>query len=154
MTSDLTKSLVRKITGLYSKKPEARLLFDAFAQRERDASYTTIARLEKVTSLDRAEAIEFAKELADAGCGKYVVGRRGGVSRIEWDYSCISLGKAASGKTESLDKVDKNSPADAEPGELPGDISPKLKLTIAQAKEVLARSLDIPIESIEITIKG
>ncbi len=154
MTSDLTKSLVRKISSLYNKKPEAKLLFDAFAQRERDASYTTIARLEKVTSLDRTAAIAFAQELADAGCGKYIVGRRGNVSRIEWDYSCISLGKAASGKAEDIAEVAQNSQADAEPGELPGEISPDLKLTISQAKEVLARSLAIPIESIEIIIKG
>lgn len=154
MSSDLTKSVVRNIASLYAKKTEARFLFDSFSQRERDASYTTIARLEKVTGLDRTEAIEFAKELENAGCGKYIVGRRGGVSRIEWHYSCISLGRAASGKTEDVAKVDKNSQADAEPGELPGDVDPNLTLTISQAKEILARSLAIPVESIEIIIKG
>ncbi len=154
MSSDLTKSLVRKISSLYDKKPEAKLLFDHLAQRKTDASHTTIAQLEKVTSLDRTAAIAFAQELADAGCGKYVVGRRGGVSRIEWEYSSISLSMAASGKTAELAKVNRNAQADAEPGELSGGISPDLKLTIPQAKEVLARSLDVPIESIEIIVKG
>lgn len=153
MTSDVHDDVVKRTYALYSSTAYARLLLDSTAQRERDASYTSITRIAKIIGADRTAAIALAKQLEDAGCGRYIVGRRGSISRFEWEFSCISLGRAMTGKAVELKKVDKyTAEGDQDPGE--SDPVEGGAFTIAKAKEELSKSLGVPIENIEILIRG
>ncbi len=126
---------------------------------ERDAAATSIERLMFVTQTNRREAVELAKRLESAGCGYFVVGRRGQKSRFEWNFSLIDLGQVAAGEATELSQVAAtavDTDDDQDDAELVG--RPKASaspiLTIQDAKEALARSLRVPVSSIEIIVRA
>src|SRR5258705_146225 len=106
MTNDLADYVVKAIRDLYKKNPHAQEFFDLNARRERDASFTSLDLISRKLEISRGEAVALARELDEAGCGQFVVGRRGSKSRFEWEYSCIGLGKAAAGEPIQLEKAE------------------------------------------------
>ncbi len=160
MTNDLAKDVVEAIRALYSSDERAQALFDALAKRRRDASATSIDNLSNTLNIARGDAVALARALEETGCGQFIVGRRGQRSRFEWEYSCISLGRAAAGESADLEKaVDPVPEVDEEPqqsevGIVPNQPSPAMKpVTIPEAKQLLAFSLGVSIANIEITVK-
>lgn len=101
-------------------------------------------------------AIDCARQMQDAGCGTFVVGRRGSKSRFRWHYNAISLGRAASGATDELIDVDETAESEADDeAPTPASVAESpLTLTIPQAKEALARTLGVKPEQIEIIVKA
>lgn len=165
MTNDVSSpKVLTAIRRLYKENATAQALFDWVASRQRDASSTTITRLSSQLGISRGEAVVLARQLETAGCGDYVVGRRGSKSRFEWAFSCISLGQAAAGEDDELEEVANPVPdSEEEAGEdgeaiaaPAGAVTDAVvaHLTIARAKQGLALSLGVPITNIEIIIRS
>jgi hypothetical protein len=160
MNKKITSTVVSAIRALYASDENARALFDKLAQRQRDAGKTTIDQLSDKLSISRGESVALARSLEQAECGEFIVGRRGAPSRFRWDYSCISLGKAAAGETGELDAVDENAreiddddEIESANGAAESSHAP-IRLTIADAKLGLANYFGVPIANIEIKIVG
>jgi hypothetical protein len=151
MTLDFSHATVLNVQKLYRHDKQARAMLDWCAQRSRDATSTSIDIISYRIDISRGDAVALARKLHDAGCGEFVVGRRGSKSRFVWAYSCIAIGQVASGETSTLEKPENPEPEDLD------EVSDKmssLSLTIPQAKHALANSLGIPVSSIEISIKA
>ncbi|MGH7708984.1 MAG: hypothetical protein ACREM6_13845 [Vulcanimicrobiaceae bacterium] len=146
------------LRDLFEEDPAAREFLKWASERQNDAARTSIDRLEQKAGVDRRKAIELAKQFDRLGCGRYIIGRRGAPSRIEWEFSLKSIGRAAVGEagtletvdpelvTESADLVDLKK-EDAVPAGSDG-------LSIAEAKRRLAITLGVKSEAIEITIRA
>jgi hypothetical protein len=150
-TSDALKELYEEDAG-------ARRFFQWAAERQNDAAQTSIERVEQKAGVDRRKAIEMARQLEDLGCGRFVMGRRGAPSRIEWNVSLKSIGRAAIGQSVTLETVDPELVAEtADLTEAKKEESATLDtgtLSIAEAKRRLAASFGVPPEAIEITIRA
>ncbi len=150
-TSDALKEL-------FEEDPGARRFFQWAAERQNDAAQTSIARLEQKAGVDRRKAIELARQFEDLGCGKFVMGRRGAPSRIEWSVSLKSIGRAAIGQSATLETVDPELVDEtADLAEMKKEESPAPDagaLSIAEAKRRLAASFGVSPEAIEITIRA
>ena len=105
MNTTLTPDVAMAIRALYDENPHATRLFDWTASLERDAYETTVERLSRKLEISRGEAISLARELEEAGCGEFIVGRKGWSSRFRWAYSRVSLGQVASGEAEELEEA-------------------------------------------------
>ncbi len=147
---------------LYEENPGARALFQWAAGRQNDATQTSIDRLAQKASVDRRKAIELARELERLGCGRFIMGRRGAPSRIEWQVSLKSIGRAAAGDAATLEAPDPELLAESadladtkvtEKGERGQGVQTGA-LSIAEAKRRLAASLGVAPEAIEITVRA
>ena len=161
MVSDFTKDIINKIRALYKSDPNAQQLFDNAAQRVRDARSISIDLMCRSLDISRGEAVALARRLQEAECGEFVLGRRGQKSRFEWAYSCISLGQAAAGEASDLEEAEDPLPEGEEEDVLPAveaasisDVAVAPLLTISHAKELLSKSLGVPVASIEIIVRA
>jgi hypothetical protein len=103
---------VQALRNLYKSNDSARAIFEYLASREKNRSTTTVDRLLTVlasvgSSLARGDVIDTLRTLGDAGCGVFVTGRRGKLSRFEWGQgvSMISVARAAIGETTEVESV-------------------------------------------------
>lgn len=154
MTSDIDANVVKAIRALYRTDEIAKRFLDQCAVRERDATATSAERMANRLGISREEGVGLAQRLAEAGCGEFVVGRRGYKSRLVWDFSCISIGQAAAGETSHLEKVEDAEPDSDDDHAQEVVSAPKSAFTIQDAKTALAASLGIPESSIEIIIRA
>lgn len=100
---------LQNIRRLYSENATAKAAFDYFASCERNRRTTTVDRLFEVlqargNGMSYGEVRNFLMELARLGCGKYIIGRRGRPSRIEWNVGLVSLGQAAAGNRLQIEE--------------------------------------------------
>jgi hypothetical protein len=154
MAGDISKGVIEAIRKLYRVNVAAQTLFDWTASRERDATATSLDRLSNKLDISRGEAVALARALEQAGCGQFVVGRRGQPSRFEWEYSCISLGQAAAGEDVKLEAAEDPLPESEEEQLEAAAAASDQPLTLTQAKIALSKSLGVPVENIEITIRA
>lgn len=154
MTDNMDQKVIKAVRELYKQDDTARRLFDRWAERERDASATSIDRLHHLLGISREEAVGLAQRLEQAGCGQFIVGRRGHKSRFAWAYSCISLGQVAAGETSELEEPDDPLPeAEEEAGAIESASAP-IRINVAEAKRALSQSLGVPESAIEILIRA
>lgn len=149
MNDNLNDAIIGAVRELYGRNPQARQLFDWMADRQKDATATRIDHFVRVLGISRQAAVALAKALEEAGCGEFVVGRRGSPSRFAWGYSRISLGRVAAGETEEVESV--SEPLSEDEDE---PVSEETPLTISRAKELLANSLGVKPEQIEIQVRA
>jgi hypothetical protein len=154
MVKSPTDDVIKKIQTLYKNNNAARRFLDGAARRLRDASANSIDLISRSLSISRGEAVSLAKALEGTGAGQFVVGRRGSKSRFVWAYSCISLGRIAAGEEAELE-----APTDPEPEENEDEVASEPgvtlgRLTIADAKRLLAASLGVPETNIEILVRA
>lgn len=158
MTKDFEPGVIEAIRKFYQADEAAQALFDWAAQRERDASFTSIDRICRLLDVSRGEAVALARELEVVGCGEFIVGRRGQKSRFQWNYSCISLGQAASGEASEIEElIDPTQDDDEDLEEISKaekTTNSQVKMTIPEAKEALSAYFGVPTSNIEIMIKG
>ncbi len=92
---DLDPTLVARLKDLSTLDAAAQTFFGWAAQRQYDASVTSIENLAKQAGADRRWAITFAKLIdEETGFGNFIVGRRGRRSRVAWRKSLRQLGQA------------------------------------------------------------
>lgn len=151
MNDTLDPMVVGKIQQLYGANEVARKLFDWVANLKNDAQETTIDRFMSRLGVARGVAVNLARDLEDAGCGRFVVGRKGSASRFEWGYSRVSLGQAAAGETDTLEPVSDDASEDSDEEATSKVRSP---MTIPEVKASLALHLGIDPSQIEISIRG
>ena len=155
MVKSPTVDVIKKIQTLYKSNNTARSFLDGAARRLRDASASSIDLISRSLGISRGEAVSLAKALEAAGAGQFVVGRRGSRSRFVWAFSCISLGRIAAGEEAELE-----APTDPEPEDSDEEVAASdaggtsNRLTIAEAKRLLAASLGVPEASIEILVRA
>ena len=113
--NSLTEHVVaKKIRGLASSSEAANRLFEIFARRKKDSKQMTVERAAKLAACDYRSMTQIFKELDEIGVGKFVVGRRGHPSRIEWSYSIQSLGEIAEGQIDQPQEISSHSDIDDE----------------------------------------
>ena len=156
MNANIDKNMEIAIREVYQEDENAKAFFDWAAERKNDAAETSIDRISQVANISRQQANELAKSLSDAGCGEYVIGRRGWKTRVRWDYSLRSLGKAAKGEDVELEEVDPELEADVsdQVANLTQDGVEGQRMSIADAKRRLAETFGVSPEAIEITIRA
>jgi hypothetical protein len=69
---------------LYSLRPVAHALFGAIVEAGVDQGRTTVDELIEGSGATRRQAITILRELDEAGCGEFKVGRKGHPSRLVW----------------------------------------------------------------------
>jgi len=148
MMDHIDNDVVTAVRALYAQDDDAKRFLDWCAGKHRDARETSIEHIMRVTDVSRSTAVALAKALDEAGCGEFIVGRRGSSSRFAWKYSRINLGHIAAGEAEELEEVINPVDDDEEHN------SEVTGLTIPQAKRYLAQSLGVTPEQIEIHIKA
>jgi hypothetical protein len=151
MNDNFQHATIQAVQDLYETNTDAKKLFDWTASLQKDASETSLERLMNVLNISRKAAVSLAQELEKAGCGTFIVGRKGARSRFQWSFSRISLGQVAAGETEEIEPVSTDLTTEAEEEATLTDAKP---LNIASAKALLASSLGVSPEQIEITVKG
>lgn len=142
MNTRIEPEVKNRIRKLYSDSPLAKDFLDWCAKHQRDVRETKIDRIMHVMEVSRSDAVALAKALDEAGCGEFVVGRRGASSRFVWHHSRINLGQIASGEVDELEEWVEPASEDEEP------------LTIPKAKTLLAASLGLDPSQIEISIRA
>ena len=106
MNTSVNSTMSEGLRELYEEDSGAREFLKWASGRQNDAARTSIDRLEQKAGVDRRKAIELAKQFDRLGCGRYIIGRRGAPSRIEWQFSLKSIGRAALGEGGTLETVD------------------------------------------------
>lgn len=158
MNSSVNSTMSEGLRELYEEDAGAREFLKWASERQNDATITSIDRLEQKAAIDRRKAIELAKQFDRLGCGRYIIGRRGAPSRIEWQFSLKSIGRAAVGESGTLETVDHELVAEsADIGELKKEdaaLADSDGLSIADAKRRLAITFGVKPEAIEITIRA
>ena len=92
----------QEIRNIYKTNEASHKLFELFSEKKVPPKVTTVDSLLHGTGYSRSQVIEFLKKLSDAGAGKFLAGRRGMQSRIEWTYSAPEIGKMAMGLAEEV----------------------------------------------------
>lgn len=70
---------------LYSSLPTARQLFDTIIELGVEEGRTTVDELILGSAATRRQAITLLRDLDEAGCGEFKVGRKGHPSRLVWN---------------------------------------------------------------------
>ncbi|MBO9581605.1 MAG: hypothetical protein J7498_11990 [Sphingobium sp.] len=110
MNASLDQSLVSELQALcVANETARRLFFEGFAQRQKDSRTTTVDRAARTANADYSSMIQVFKKLDQIGAGRFIAGRHGHSSRMEWKYSLRSLSAVAQGKGRKLEQV----PSDA-----------------------------------------
>jgi hypothetical protein len=102
---------MEKLKYLYANDSVAKAVLDYLAARQNNATETKVDRLANCLwqaghQFSRRDVVVFLKELGQAGCGSFVIGRRGQPSRFEWTVQMISVAKAAKGEQLSVELLD------------------------------------------------
>ena len=145
---------------LYKQNAVARILFDTLALRQRDATATNIDLLSKQLNVSRGDALTLARAVDATGAAALYLGRRGSKTRLVWEFSCVSIGRAASGEGLELEAPENPiSEEDEEANEqavqvATGNAPIPSVLTIRDAKRLLSASLGVNEADIEIIIKA
>lgn len=81
-------------------EPAAKAIFEWAAQLQKDASFNTVDRISTMAEVGYYDVVEVLKWLDKRGFGRFINGRRGHKSRLEWLCSRVYLGQAALGDDE------------------------------------------------------
>ncbi len=151
--SAIEPDVVNSLKALYTQNEAAQRFLAWAADRQNDSTQTSIDYLAQKAGIDRRGAIEIAKELERLGLGEFVVGRRGGKSRIVWSASLKSIGRTAIGSANSVETLDPELQDESRALDESGARSAE-PLTIAEAKIRLAETFGVASDAIEITIRA
>ena len=160
MVKKPTTAVVAATQKLYQTSVLARVHFDALAQRQRDATATNIDLLSKQLNVSRGDALALARDVDATGAASLYLGRRGGKTRLVWNFSCVSIGRAAAGEGSVLEAPENPiSEEDEEANEQANQVATGFApmpatLTIREAKRLLSASLGVDEADIEISIKA
>lgn len=94
---------LEKLKSVYAENKVVRAICDLLAARERNQNETKLhVVVRRLTNNDpdlkKSEIIAAFRALEDAGCGRYVEGRRGWRSRFVWEVKSLDVSAAAKGE--------------------------------------------------------
>lgn len=100
----------KALTALYSSDPAFRVILDEFGSRQRNQQVTKLDQLLLRLSnagkgVARPDAINVLRKLEEAGCGKFLTGRKGHPTRFEWHYDLVSVAKVATGEVQVVEEI-------------------------------------------------
>lgn len=98
-------NLINGLRALCGTNEAAARLFEVFSSRKYDSRETTVARAAAKAGADYSTMLSVFRELGNLGAGRFVQGRHGYPSRIEWKFSIRSLGAVAKGEKAAPDQV-------------------------------------------------
>ncbi len=98
---------IEGLRAIYTQNALARAFLDHAAQRERDRAETPVDRIQTIlrdegADPSRADVVEVFQRLEALGCGKFIIGRRGKLSRFAWSASITDGGRAAVGEQHTV----------------------------------------------------
>lgn len=96
---------IAKIRDLAKKNETNRAFFDRLADRSKNSRITTVDSVGRLTGGTRREIVELFKEMESLGLGAFVLGRKGGQSRFEWNARLTEVGQAAIGEADEIEQV-------------------------------------------------
>src|SRR5579884_1635052 len=93
------------LRALYESSKDARIILDDFASRKHELREVTVDSLVKRAAVSglgmhRQQVIPILQRIAKAGCGEFIVGRRGFQSRFVPSVSLAHIGRLAAGGDE------------------------------------------------------
>jgi len=109
MNTQPNKKLVEGLKTLCESDHAARKLFENFRARTKDARSTSVERAAWLAGADYGAMLAVFRQLDELGAGRFIPGRHGWKSRIEWAFSIRSLAQVAHGQKVKPEEV----PADA-----------------------------------------
>lgn len=151
MNKSIDSYLIQEIQKLYQESEDAKSLFEYLSRRTNDSSESKVTVLANRAGLEYSATLNLMRFLAELGCGDLILGRKRHPTRFRWSYSLRSLGETAKGVTEQLSEIDPAAEVDWEDD--PNPARPE-KLSIQEAKLLLAESLGVTPDAIEITIRA
>lgn len=87
---------------LYKSNPVVKKFLDKVGRdRQRNRWKTTIANIMSDLECSRQEAVRMCKAFEKIDAGRYIIGRKGHQSRIEWSEGIVALSKIARGSRPS-----------------------------------------------------
>jgi hypothetical protein len=145
----------RKLGAMCKNDESAARFFKSAAGRTNDVAETPVGRIAQMAgSSNYQEALRLCRDLRDAGCGTLLLGRRGAQSRFRWDFSLKTIGQAALHPDSKLTPIDSEVQADQQAASSLDRAQIGSGLTIPEAKRLLAKSLGVSPEKIEIIVRG
>ena len=120
--SNKTVIQIDDLRALYRNNPTAKALLDLFANRQNNSATTKTDRMHAAVKssghdCSQNEVVKVLKALGRLGAGRYVVGRKGHPSRMNWQVGLVSLGQAAAGNRADVEPAGNGSEAGGEPDE-------------------------------------
>lgn len=99
---------IKQLRDKYSDSSLIKALMDCFAKRKNNSNTVKVNRLQTILSWQGesvrwGDLVKALKDLEALGYCRYVEGRRGHPSRVEWHVGIISLGQAAAGLREDIE---------------------------------------------------
>jgi hypothetical protein len=96
---------------LYNENPVIKAVLDHAAARKNNSAEITVDRLGSLLGkheepIERQALIDAFKALDKIGLGRFVVGRRGASTRLEWRVPMIEAGRAARGEQLEVPLLD------------------------------------------------
>ena len=91
---------IEKLRALHDSNSTAKALFSWFASRQRGATVTKVRVASKQIERSNSEIVALFKSLEGLGAGKFLAGRKGMESRIEWLHDVKSLSEKAVGQLD------------------------------------------------------
>lgn len=101
---------VTDIRETYTSSRTAKAILDHLANGKTDTAVSRPEQLAYDLQVTRNRVIEVMRALEAAGVGRFVVGRKGHPSRFEWSNSPISVGRVASGASDSFEPLRREQP--------------------------------------------
>lgn len=99
-----------QLKELYEGSEVAQAFLDHMAVRQRNQSETKVDRILVILSDEgfdfaRGDIVRLFQRLQDAGCGQFVIGRRGWPSRFVWNVGSLAASRLASGEVQEVEDV-------------------------------------------------
>ena len=114
MNGSIKNNVISILGSLYRDDPSAKAILDYFSTRKKAMRVSSVDRIGYKSKVAYPEVVRVFKELASAGCGTFRNGRKGYKSRMEWEYSLVSLGEVAKGEAVIPELIDLSSLDDEE----------------------------------------
>ncbi len=104
---------IAALKQLYNENPTAKAVLDHVAGRKNNSAEITVDRVESLLekngdAIGRQRLIDAFKEFDRVGLGRFIVGRRGASTRLEWRVPMIDAGRAARGEQLEVPLLDPN----------------------------------------------
>lgn len=108
MNPSLESGKIAQIQYLNEHDEVARAFFADAAKRQKHQTETTVRRAAELCHVEYWQMRGLFQKLGEIGLGTYIMGRRGGESRVKWLYPLTAIGKAANGTAGSLGSINES----------------------------------------------